>query len=123
MNIHSDHEIDNFFLEGITLSIKELNITVSKQNLNISLDIMDNGKWIHVSGRDATIYIDEVKDAFSKKVSKLGLYGKFRKVKTATVVLEFKYTIDGEEKNTTVIREYNVKRKTSIAFLDFITSV
>ena len=124
MYIISDNNIDNIFLEGISLSINDLDVTVSKQNLNHPLPSLpqivgdEQYNFIVVEDDDATIYIDEIRDAVSEKLSILNLYKKFKKVKTATFTLEFRYTIDGEEKNTTIVRHYNVKCETTNAFWD-----
>ena len=131
MRIKSDHNVDNFFLEGIALSIKDLDVVVSKQNLNCPLPSLpceiddENYDFIVVRSSDIkiSIYVDEIRDAVSEKLSIRGLYGKFRKVKTVTFTLKFKYTINGEEYSTVIIQNYNAKRRTSNARWDALMGI
>ena len=125
MYIRSGHNVDNFFLEGIALSIQDLDVTVSKQDLNYPLPSLpreigdENYDFIVVEGNDIKkIYVDEIRDTVSEKLSIRGLYGKFRKVKTVRFTLQFRYTINGEEYNTAIMQNYNAKRRTSNARWD-----
>jgi hypothetical protein len=132
--VYSDHIIEKLFLESVSADIEDLGIIVSKENLQKPIKILykeDTLSWQNPIEEESyafvmindVIYTDEIRDAISKKLTMTQAHKKFKKVDDVRFLLTFRYTINGEEKTSTVPFTYETIYQTSLAWIDTLMSV
>jgi hypothetical protein len=133
IHIRSDCIIENMFLESVSLSIEDLGIIITKENIHKSQKILykeDTASWQNPPEEESlvtvtidNIYTDEIRDGISEKLSIKQTYNKFKSVKKVSFALEFTYKINGDEKSKIVIFNYETKCNTSIAWIDNLMGI